>query len=336
MESVLDALADFTPRLTVHRSLVPLVMAAHQPHTIVSENGRFVSLPVEGAPLWTAEKVAEVGAQSLRVGAGGRRMPPSGPALAVTLGNTQPAHSSLAPQLAAARLAPPPLPMPPASSPLPQPAKQVRPRSKRRRSPHWLLMGATGLCAVMLVFVTCLAFFPESLQYVPQLGPMLERLGINRDFAASASAAANQLVRPAPVTRSIATADAAKANGAAGQHGSDAMTETTFDALTVPPALPDGVAPGAPRKAAVESPPRFDSTKRDQPAARASTLARVRVHVQPAAKVWLDDQPSGDAKPELELSVPAGAHVIGVGDEHGQVQRRNVELSTDKLNVVRF
>ena len=340
MESVLDALAEFTPRLTVHRSLVPLVMAAHQPHTIVSENGQFVSRPVEGAPLWTAEKVAEVGAHSLRSGAGGRRMPPSGPALAVTLGNTQPAHNSLAPQLSAARPAPPPLPLPVAPVSLQKPAAPVRPRSKRRRSPHWLLLGATGLCALLLAFVTCLAFFPQSLQVVPQLGAVLERLGISREFAASASAAASQLVRPAPVVPSSPATDPAASAKGAGGLGSAEMTETTFDALTVPPSLPDGVAPSKPREPAAAPAARAESAKRDQPPAQpittASTLARVRVYAQPPAKVWLDDQPSGDATPELELSVPAGAHVLGVGDEHGQVQRRNVELATDKLNVVRF
>jgi len=328
MESVLDALAEFTPRLTVHRSLVPLVMAAHQPHTIVSENGRFVSRPVEGAPLWTAEKLAEVGAQSLRAGAGGRRMPPAGPALAVTLGNTQPAHNSLTPQLTAARPAPPPLPVAAVPLPLPLPAAPARKRRKRRRSPHWLLMGATALCALLLAVVTCLAFFPQSLQHVPQLAPVLERFGLSNDFAV----AANQLVRPAPVAPSTAKDHGASGNGA-GQPGSDA-TETTFDALTVPPALPNGVEPTA------EPTVRRDAAKHEQspaqPVAKASALARVRVHAQPPAKVWLDDQPSGDAKPELELSIPPGAHVIGVGDEHGQVQRRNVEVTTDKLNVVRF
>jgi serine/threonine protein kinase len=329
MESVLDALAEFTPRLTVHRSLVPLVMAAHQPHTIVSENGQFVSRPVEGAPLWTAEKVAEVGAHSLRAGAGGRRMPPAGPALAVTLGNTQPAHNSLNPPLIAARSAPPPLPVAPVPLPLPQATTPARKRTKRRRTPHWLLMGATALCAMLLAVVTCLAFFPEALQHVPQLAPVLERLGLRRDFAVSARAAANQLVRPAPVAPSTAKDDGASENGA-GHDGSAATTETTFDALTVPPALPDGVELNA------EDTVRRNPQPPVQPATKSSRLARVRVHVQPPAKVWLDDQPSGDAKPELELSVPAGEHVIGVGDEHGQVQRRNVELNTDKLNVVRF
>jgi serine/threonine protein kinase len=332
MESVLDALAEFTPRLTVHRSLVPLVMAAHQPHTIVSENGRFVSRPVEGAPLWTAEKVAEVGAHALRAGSAGRRMPPSGPALAVTLGNTQPAHNSLVPPLTAARPAPPPLPVAPV--PLALPTPPVRKRSKRRRTPHWLLMSATALCALLLAVVTCLAFFPQSLQQVPQLVPVLERLGFRSDLGVSARAAANQLVRPAPVAPSTAKDDGATGNGA-GQHGSAATTETTFDALTVPPALPDGVELNVDQGTVRRDPAKHDQPPA-QPALKASTLARVRVHVQPPAKVWLDDQPSGDAKPELELNIPAGAHVIGVGDEHGQVQRRNVELTTDKLNVVRF
>jgi len=326
MESVLDALAEFTPKLTVHRSLVPLVMAAHQPHTIVSENGRFVSRPVEDTPLWTAEKVADVGAHSLRVGAAGRRMPPSVPALAVTLGNTHPAGRGSSPKLTAARPLPPPLPAPPAQAP-PPPAAAAPPvqrRSKRRRSRAWSWTAVTALGAFLLACAGFFALFPQSVELVPQLTAVLERLGVRDDFAASARAAASQLVRPAPVAPSPAlggedsASASASANGA-GRAGS-VDTETTFDALTVPPALPDGV--------------NAEPAKRDEPPPAAK--ARLRVHVRPSAKVWLDDQPSGDAQPDLELSVPPGEHVIGVGDEHGQVQRRNVQLSADKVNVVRF
>jgi serine/threonine protein kinase len=47
MEAVLDALVPLAPSFTVHRELIPLVMYARQPHTIVRENGKFVSRPVE-------------------------------------------------------------------------------------------------------------------------------------------------------------------------------------------------------------------------------------------------------------------------------------------------
>ena len=47
LEAVLDALGPLTPALSVHRELVPLVMRARQPHTIVRENGQFVSRPVD-------------------------------------------------------------------------------------------------------------------------------------------------------------------------------------------------------------------------------------------------------------------------------------------------
>jgi hypothetical protein len=196
-------------------------------------------------------------------------------------------------------------------------------------------MSALGM--LLLAFVVCLAFFPRSLTLVPELVPTLERLGISHDFAESARAAASQLVRPAPVTP--AAAPDSKSSSAAGQQAVDDSTETTFEALSVPPALPDGVAPKEPTKptaAAAGS----TSAKSAQPTPAASKqphgLARVRVHVKPAAKVWVDDLPSGDATPELELSISVGSHVIGVGDEHGQVQRRSVELSAEKLNVVRF
>ena len=335
MESVLDALAEFTPRLTVHRSLVPLVMAAHQPHTIVSENGRFVSRPVEAEPLWTAEKVAEAGAHSLRVGAGGRRRPPSGPALAVTLGNTLPGLEPTPPPLAAAKPAPPPLPT--ASAPAPQRVMQALPRRKRRaRSHRWLWRTVAAFGVLLLGLAAYLAFFPQSLQ----LALMIERLGVSSDLAASARAAASQFVRPAPTAPSRAHEVAPQENSA-GQHSPAGTTETTFEALTVPPAVPDGVEPSAPSQPAATplAPARPESASVERaapPPTKANPLARVRVFARPAAKVWLDDQPSGDADPEIELSVPPGAHVIGVGDEHGQVQRRNVQLSAESENVVRF
>jgi eukaryotic-like serine/threonine-protein kinase len=50
MEAVLDALVPFTPSYTIHRELVPLVVHARQPHTIVRENGQFVSRPVAAVP----------------------------------------------------------------------------------------------------------------------------------------------------------------------------------------------------------------------------------------------------------------------------------------------
>jgi serine/threonine protein kinase len=47
LDAVLEALAPFTPSFIAYRDLIPLVMAARQPHTILRENGRFVSRPVE-------------------------------------------------------------------------------------------------------------------------------------------------------------------------------------------------------------------------------------------------------------------------------------------------
>ncbi|HEY2736183.1 MAG TPA: protein kinase, partial [Polyangiales bacterium] len=61
MEAVLDALAPFAPPLTIHRDLIPLVMHARQPHTILRENGKFVSRPVSlEVPLMVAAASASV------------------------------------------------------------------------------------------------------------------------------------------------------------------------------------------------------------------------------------------------------------------------------------
>lgn len=331
MESVLDALADFTPRLTVHRSLVPLVMAAHQPHTIVSENGRFVSRPVEAVPPSAAEKVSELGARTLRMGVSTRQSLPSGSALAVTLGNTQPAVDAVLPQLSAAKSSPPPLPVMPSAAPppAPVPAAALAPKptaaAKARRaarpgSAHWLWSTAVVLCAALIVLAVAIILLPQPFSLA--LAPALERLGIRRDVSSAAHSAESQLVRPAPVTPTKAPEPELQPELAD-------PPETTVAALTVQPASPEGLAAHASSEPAEVAAPEADRAEEPQ-------LTRVRVIVQPPAKVWLDDQPAGDAAPELELSAPAGDHVIGVGDEHGQVQRRNVQLSADKPNLVRF
>ncbi|MEY4580992.1 MAG: hypothetical protein RL701_5695, partial [Pseudomonadota bacterium] len=66
-DAMLDALAEFTPPLTVHRALVPLVVAARQPHTIVRENGRFISRPVEAEPLLQQVSAAEAMVSAARL-----------------------------------------------------------------------------------------------------------------------------------------------------------------------------------------------------------------------------------------------------------------------------
>jgi serine/threonine-protein kinase len=81
MDAVLDALAEFTPALTVHRELARLVIAARQPHTIRRENGRFVSQPVEAEPMLQAMFQAPPSAAAERA----RTQPP---ALPHSLGST--------------------------------------------------------------------------------------------------------------------------------------------------------------------------------------------------------------------------------------------------------
>jgi hypothetical protein len=176
------------------------------------------------------------------------------------------------------------------------------------------------LCAALIVLAVALILLPQPFSLA--LTSAFEWLGIRRDVGSAAHAAESQLVRPAPVAPSKAPEPELQPEIAD-------TTQTTIAALTVQPALPEGVAPAAPSEPAGLTPAEVARVEEPQ-------LARVRVIVQPPAKVWLDDQPAGDAAPELELSAPAGDHVIGVGDEHGQVQRRDVQLSADKPNEVRF
>jgi serine/threonine protein kinase len=68
MDALLDALVPYTPPITVHRQLIPLVVHARQPHTIVRENGQFISRPVAAEPLLRDRSVSEsvAGASPLR------------------------------------------------------------------------------------------------------------------------------------------------------------------------------------------------------------------------------------------------------------------------------
>ena len=333
MDAVLDALAEFTPRLTVHRSLVPLVMAARQPHTIVSENGRFVSRPVEASAPWSAaDHVAKSAPPSLRlsVTAPSSRGPQRMSSLAVTLGNTQAAK--LAAQLAQTQAQPPkvtPPPLPSSVPPPPPPAAsnklEAAPRHMSFARVFW--RGMTALGVLLLALVVWVAFYPQVLQL-------------------AALAASDQFVRPAPMVASAVNAavdpETPAALGVAATRAGEAAstspnaTRPGVDAGMAAPQqeLPSGAA--APSVRAQQPAAPRSSEPRAANSAGAEAVARVRVRVLPAGKVWLDEQPRGDAAPDLELSVPPGEHVIAAGNEQGPVQRRTVQLAAEKLNVVRF
>jgi eukaryotic-like serine/threonine-protein kinase len=238
MDAVLDALADFTPKLTVHRSLVPLVVAARQPHTILSENGRFVSRPVESEPLLRASAGgmdALAAALPVNVTMPGHvvlQRPPVH-ALAVTLASSQATHMDgpvpvpmpatppppppPPPPPEAARSAPPPLPAPPpvrhsdalkASAPRisVRPAEEPPKRSSKRTSQAPRASGSlilwrsvTALGVVLLAVLIWLAMFPQTLQRFSALLPGAQPFGLAKGWAEPAPTANKQLVRPAPV-----------------------------------------------------------------------------------------------------------------------------------------
>lgn len=365
MDAVLDALAEFTPRLTVHRSLVPLVMAARQPHTIVSENGRFVSRPVEALPAdasWPAvAHAASAAPMRLSMTLPSTRAQPRMPALAVTLGNTQAAK--LAEQLAKAQQAqqaqpskviPPPLPSVPPPIPVSVPAAKAASTQPRMTFARVFWQGMTALGVLLLALVVWVAFYPQVLQIAPELWSKRESFGMS----APALAASERFVRPAPIVASDVNAavdpetpaalsapqpgpaEAASTSPNAARAGLDAAVPMLQE-------LPSGAAaPKAPASPSGAAAPSVRAQPQPAPANRATlnasstagqdAVARVRVRVLPAGKVWLDEQPYGDAAPELELSAPPGEHVIAVGNEQGPVQRRTIHLAAEKLNILRF
>jgi eukaryotic-like serine/threonine-protein kinase len=338
MDGMLDALAEFTPKLTVHRSLIPLVMAARQPHTILSENGRFVSRPVTAvasAPSsLSATQVADAMPQQFRVSITpiAPHTPPRRPqhiaSLAVTLGNSQVSHheQGKVQEAAAPKSFPPPLPVPPAP-PVVLPEAPAAPESVETSAPaarRGRVFGTLTLLASasLLALAAWLAFFPQL--YPSAREVLLARLqqlsllvaGRATEDSALAAVSQPQLVRPAPAPApSSERAEAAP---------SPELDEPVAEDELMPHALAD----------ATELP---SGTDEPEPAnAAAASEARVRVRVLPGGKVWLDEQPTGDATPELELTVTPGNHVIAAGDERGPLQRRNVQISAEKLNIVRF
>jgi serine/threonine protein kinase len=201
MEALLDALVPFTPSFTTYRELVPLVIHARQPHTILRENGRFVSRPVtlassDGQFVQHAVGVSShlgSGMQGLTPKATPRR-PAPGPiavighaslsvgsrALAAPLHLVQALISTVsvnAPAPADPATVVRPRPAPPAARPLDHLAPvAARARvAQARRAPLDRILSSrafwqalTLLGAVLLALVAWIAFSPDALSF---LGP---------------------------------------------------------------------------------------------------------------------------------------------------------------------
>ena len=301
MDAVLDALSELTPSLTTYRDLVPLVIAARQPHTILSENGRFVSRPVEADPVLMgmpqslpAPPLAPSPAPLPRIE---RRptvptvpdpsLPPARPlthALASTVDETRPRRlppampipSNRVHSLANTAVADPGMldlrpsqPAPRASHPPPAPRERVWVSRL-----FWQTFSVAG--ALVLGFVLWSAFFPDSLGFLSGMPGA-------------------SVVRPrAP--------EPSSPDGRAGQELLDAVTITA-------------AAPGA-------------STTDP-----AQLRARARVRVSPRGQVWVDGELRGAAAPSLELSLTPGEHVVAVG-RNSPTQTRTVLLGAGESELV--
>jgi serine/threonine protein kinase len=194
LEELLDALVPLTPPFTVHRELIPLVMHARQPHTIVCVNGQFVSRPVDAV---TPSEVA----RALRA----RSEAPSAPLPVVRLGNEvqaaalaadRPQRSPLSRLMEVRRevrgghsqvavLAPPASVAsrgaPPASvASRAAPRARALSRSSAGRMRAWLdhllasrgfWQALTGLGALLLCFVAWVALSPNALRSLGLVAP---------------------------------------------------------------------------------------------------------------------------------------------------------------------
>jgi serine/threonine protein kinase len=273
MDAVLDALAELTPSLTTYRDLVPLVISARQPHTIVQENGRLVSRPVEADPVFMsmspglpAPPLAPAPSPLPRID---RReslpntsLAPPKPlvqTLAATVDETRqrrlppamPIKSNRVHSLAHTAVMEPgsfdPRPSPRAAAPVAPQAQPPRERVWVSRL-FWQAFSVTG--ALVLGFVLWSAFFPDTLSFL-------------------SGAPGQSVVRPRAPEESSAS-------------GQQAVTVSA----SAPSAAPS------------------DSSK-------PRALARVRV--TPQGRVWVDGELRGEATPWLELALTPGEHVVAVG-----------------------
>jgi hypothetical protein len=168
MEALLDALVPLTPPYTVHRELIPLVMYARQPHTIVRENGKFVSRPVETI----AQLPANVAAVQADAGVAAHAVTGApaagGPAHAVALASAQVARA-LQPSAAESRVSERAKPRTAAASsgakaaPVPALSQRFRTWTDGALASRGFWQGLTGLGAVLLAFVAWVAMSPDAL-----------------------------------------------------------------------------------------------------------------------------------------------------------------------------
>ena len=310
-DSVLDSLSAYTPPLTTHRSLVPLVIAARQPHTIVHENGRFISRPVEAEPMLRALSTPTPPAPRRLPGASTPPALPNGGAgalaavrdtpgrpsgkgvlLAATLGSTDPSQPRPSAKLVSPveRLpvvAVPVVPTPVTPMSTPMPVRQRRTSSSAKRSlidrvlaSRLFWQSLTALGAALLVFVAWAAFSPEALLLL----------------AADPS-------KPHPPTAQLT--------------GRAALGSSSVAALT------------STRQGEVE---RNEGERKD---VDDSVQASARVRVVPSGQVWIDQELIGVASPTLELSVRPGVHVISVGRDH-PTQSQTVDLRPGPQQLLAF
>jgi hypothetical protein len=115
----------------------------------------------------------------------------------------------------------------------------------------------------------------------------------------------------------------------------DASREVTPLDLSSPPAHSTTDAE-LPRGRAAPEPRPGETTALDPSHTKAPLLARVRVRVLPAGRVWIDDVFFGVAAPEIELRLAPGRHIFAAGDELGPREHRTLQFNGNESPVVQF
>jgi serine/threonine protein kinase len=370
MEAVLDALVPFTPSLTIHRELVPLVVHARQPHTIVRENGQFVSRPVAAVPslaVPSAELAAALTDEAtcaLSPRATPRRphgpMPAIGPAGLNLQGRALagPVHQAQA--LISTLSANVSVPVEPATivRPRPQPPAAVpqdgvtvvsvrgvsRAAAATRETERGVLerllasrgfwQGLTLLGALMLALVAWIALSPDALLW---LGPSASR---------PASASTRVVFVPASPASAAPVNPAAISGVSHTRRGDGSSPPPTAAGAAERPTLAssvsgqhgafaaDVVSPAA-SDPAVANPPLSKAGRRHLQDKLVAGPALMRVKVLPWGRVWIDHELRGEASPALELSLAAGKHLVAVGRD-APLESRSIELLPGASEVVAF
>jgi hypothetical protein len=189
------------------------------------------------------------------------------------------------------------------------PARSVRRWFERLSASRSFWQALTVLGAVLLALVASVALWPDALL---SLGPIPHP---------RASTSANAVFVPKAPVGSATTAPSPSANDATGHADSAAQ--------------PLGAPPARQPSAAQEQREHAQIATVATIATAHAPGAVAHVHVVPGGRIWIDQQLRGEARPDLDVDLSAGPHLIAAGRDT-PIASHSVELHAGESEVVAF